>query len=397
MRGPRRYDMNDLIFVSMENWDEIWRRNQFVVAELARRHPDNRILFVGLPRNVSHNLRHLRVRALNEPATWNPLGLANVTVTRALKLLPDTLPIGRRINEWMVRRHVNGVARRLTLRDPVLWLNPHYAVHMAGQMGERAVIYDITDDWTTQSQSPRLTRLIQRQDAELCRRADAVIVCSQRLLELKQGLNNSLHLIPNGVDAEHYRTVLDGCGRLPAQASVWPHPVLGYTGSIHPDRVDVGLVQQVAGQLDGGSIVLIGPNFLRRDDLARLQSCANVFFTGPVPYREIPNYMRAFDVCITPHRMTPFTESLNPIKLWEYLAAGKPIVSTDVAGFRDYPELVRIAGDADEFVEAVKGALKEPRELAQLRRDQARNHSWESRVDRVEQVLKQTDSSGADQ
>ena len=379
--------MNDLIFVSMENWDEIWRRNQFVVAELARRHPDNKILFVGLPRDVSHDLRHGRMRALIEPATLNPPGLTNVTVTRALKLLPDTLPICRRINEWTVRSHVNRAAGQLALRDPVLWLNPHSAVHMVGKMGERAAIYDITDDWTTLSQSPRLTQLIQRQDAELCRRADAVIVCSQRLLELKQGLNSLVHLIPNGVDAEHYRAVLDGSGPLPAQASHWPRPVLGYTGSIHPDRVDIGLVQQVAGQLNGGSIVLIGPNFLRGEDLARLQSCGNVFFTGPVSYSEIPNYMRAFDVCITPHRMTPFTESLNPIKLWEYLAAGKPIVSTDVAGFRDYPGFVRIARDANGFIRALREALQENGTVAQKRRQEAGLHSWQVRVDQIEAVV----------
>jgi len=379
--------MRDLIFVSMENWDEIWRRNQFVVAELARRHPENKILFVGLPRNVSHDLRHGRLRALVEPAAWSPAGLPNVTVTRPLKLLPDTLPTGRRINQWMARRHVRRAARQLALREPVLWLNPHSAVHMAGQMAERAVVYDITDDWMTLSQSPRLQRLIRRQDAALCRRADAVIVCSQRLFDLKRDMARKLHLIPNGVDAEHYRTVLEGSGPLPAEASGWPRPVLGYTGSIHPDRVDVGLVQSIAGRLNAGSIVLIGPRFLPEEDLARLQSCANVFLTGPVSYRDVPSYMRGFDVCITPHRMTPFTESLNPIKLWEYLAAGKPIVSTDVAGFRDYPRFVRIARDAEGFVQAVREALREDRTLAERRRREARLHSWHVRVDQIEAVF----------
>jgi teichuronic acid biosynthesis glycosyltransferase TuaH len=73
---------------------------------------------------------------------------------------------------------------------------------------------------------------------------------------------------------------------------------------------------------------------LPKEDAESLQRTGRVHLTGAVPYAEVPEYMRAFDVCITPHRMTLFTESLNPIKLWEYLAAGKPIVSTDVAGFR---------------------------------------------------------------
>jgi glycosyltransferase involved in cell wall biosynthesis len=100
--------------------------------------------------------------------------------------------------------------------------------------------------------------------------------------------------------------------------------------------------------------------------------------------------MRAFDVCIVPHRVTPFTESLNPIKLWEYLAAGKPIVSTDVAGFRDYPQFVRIASDAPSFLQAVQAALTEDPSLPQARRAEAQHHSWNSRLDAVEQVISAT-------
>jgi teichuronic acid biosynthesis glycosyltransferase TuaH len=96
--------------------------------------------------------------------------------------------------------------------------------------------------------------------------------------------------------------------------------------------------------------------------------------------------MRAFDVCITPHRVTPFTESLNPIKLWEYLAAGKPIVSTNVAGFRDYPQFVTIA-DADGFNEAVQTTLHEDPTRAEARRTEARRHSWSARLDAVEAVI----------
>ena len=138
----------------------------------------------------------------------------------------------------------------------------------------------------------------------------------------------SLYLIPNGVDAQHYRTVLDTPPDPAAQQ--WLRPVLGYTGSIHPDRVDVDLVEAISGRLEQGTILLVGPNMLPAADQERLRHCGNVVLTGPTPYSDLPKAMRAFDVCITPHRVTPFTESLNPIKLWEYLAAGKPIVSTPV-------------------------------------------------------------------
>ena len=97
--------------------------------------------------------------------------------------------------------------------------------------------------------------------------------------------------------------------------------------------------------------------------------------------------MRAFDVCITPHRRTAFTESLNPIKLWEYLAAGKPIVATDVAGFRDYPQFVRLASDAGSFGQAVEEALREENTRGEARRAESRRHSWQARLDQVVDVL----------
>jgi glycosyltransferase involved in cell wall biosynthesis len=112
-----------------------------------------------------------------------------------------------------------------------------------------------------------------------------------------------------------------------------------------------------------------------------------VHFTGPVSYQRIPEYMRAFDVCIVPHRMTPFTESLNPIKLWEYLAVGKPIVATPVAGFRDYPQFVSLAATADQFLAAMQAALTEDPGSAPARRAEAAKHSWVSRVDQIETVL----------
>ena len=371
----------------MENWDDVWRRNQFLCAGLARRFPGIKILFVGLPRNVTNDLRHGRMPPLGAAESAVP-GLPGITLTRPLKLLPDTLGWGRRLNEALFRAGVARAARRLGMRSPTLWLNPHSAVHMAGKMGESAVIYDITDDWTTLTQSPALAKRTIGQDAALCRRADAVIVCSERLYEMKRGLAKHLHLIPNGVDAGHYTAVLDGTGPLPFPADGWANPVLGYTGTVHPDRVDVSLVESLARRFPAGTIALVGPNLLAGEDRQRLAACGNVALTGPVPYAHIPDTMRAFDVCITPHRMTAFTESLNPIKLWEYLAAGKPIVATDVAGFRDYPQFVHLASDADSFGRAVEDALSEQDSTAgEGRRAEARRHSWEARLDQVAELL----------
>jgi len=370
----------------MEDWDEVWRRNQFLCTELVRRHPSLKILFVGLPVDISNSIRRARFSNLMRRKAKLVEGSGNIRLSHPVKLLPNSLTPSRKLNEIMFRRHVASAARSFGIRRPLLWLNAHSAVHAVGKMDEIGVIYDITDDWTALTQSRRLRELIIRQDSELCRRADVTIVCSNRLHELKRSICRQLYLIPNGVDIEHYRLAFDG-GELPIAAEAWERPVLGYTGTIHPDRVDVDLVEAIAKDMTSGTIVLIGPNHLRHEHRERLQTLRRVVITGAVPYQVLPQYMRAFDVCITPHVRTQFTESLNPIKLWEYLATGKPIVATDVAGFRDYPEFVRIAADAKSFVSAVATSMNEGPEIKAARRAEAARHSWRVRVDRVDEAI----------
>ncbi len=385
--GASEFAGGDMIFVSLENWDEVWRRNQFLCDALATRFPDSRILFVGPPRDVSSCLRRGQLAELSARGTWTVPTHANITVTRPRKWLPNSLTAGQRINERMAVRHVSRVARDLGITAPLLWLNPHHAVSMVGHLDERAVIYDITDDWTQLDQSSREARLIAAQDAELCGRADAVIVCSEHLLQSKRPLARRLHLIPNGVHTAHYASVLDRTLPLPPEAATWPRPVLGYTGTVHDNRVDVDLVEKLARRFPAGTVALIGPDFLPAETRARFDALGNVRRVPPVPYSRIPDYMRAFDVCIVPHRVSRFTESLNPIKLWEYLAAGKPIVSTPVPGFRDYPQHVYLGAEVENFAAGVSAALAEDASRCAARRLEAQHHSWDQRVDAVVAVM----------
>jgi glycosyltransferase involved in cell wall biosynthesis len=384
----------DLLFLSLEDWDDIWRRNQFICAALAQRHSDMRIVFVGVPRHGGNLLRSGRIRPLLSDPVVSPEGLPNIHVTRSLRVGIERYEWGLRLNEMLYRRHIRRTIRRFQLRDPILWINPHNAYHLIGKVPYSPVIYDITDDWTSFGQREIDRRRTIAADEFLCRNADAVVVCSQRLREMKSPLvqDHRLFLIPNGVDAAHYASVLQSAERAPDVFASLPRPIYGYTGTIHADRIDLDLLIETAKLLDRGSLVLIGPSHLLPPQAAALHATGRIHLLPPVPYARIPEYMRAFDVSITPHRVTPFTESLNPIKLWEYLAAGKPIVSTDVAGFRDYSDHVRIAGNAAEFADALRAAAMESASadgplLGARRQAEARRHSWDGRVDEVEAVI----------
>ncbi len=371
----------DLIFVSLENWDEVWRRNQFVCSGLARRFPDSKFLFVGLPRDLSNAARRRDFSEVRSPTTSAVPGYPNIIVTRPLKVAPNTLRGGRRWNERLFRGHVRKVAQQLSMQRPLLWLNPHDAVHMAGRMKERAVIYDITDDWALASFSQREKQLIQAQDRQLCRRADLTIVCSQALYDSRQTLSKSLLLLPNGVDVAHY-----GIGECVAPQSTTA-PVLGYTGTLHDDRIDAALIVELAQAFPQGKVLLVGPDNLSDGTRATLKAQPNIEMRGAVPYAQIAEVMQQFDVCMVPHQESAFTESLNPIKLWEYLACGKPIVSTAVAGFRNYPQLVHLASGAPAFIAACHRALEEDATTCTQRRAVAAQNSWDARLDELLKTL----------
>ncbi len=388
--------MNDLVFISLENWDEIWRRNQFICAELSRRYPHQKILFVGLPHDNSHSLRRGRVSKLRPTAPQSLPDFPNIFFFRPTKWWPNTLERGRKANEFSFRQQVKSAAHKLGITRPLLWINAHSAHHLLGQMDESATIYDITDDWISAQQSNAARELLVRQDADLCARADATIVCSQRLFDMKTSLAKNLFLVPNGVDLQHYAGVAAGTTAVEVSTCGWNHPVLGYVGTVHPERVDVALVEAVARAFPQGTVALVGPNLLGEAGSKPLATLKNVVLTGAVSYAKVPAFLSTFDVCLVPHLESEFTESLNPIKLWEYLATGKPVVSTNVAGFRDFSALCHIASGAQDFVAACHAALSENaahqtashQNAAQAARlDAAQNNSWKARVDQIEAII----------
>ena len=383
--------MHNLLFIGMEYWDGVWRRSQNLVAGLARRFPEQKILFVELPNNLSYAVRKRQWgefwRGLR-PYFPQPLPeLPNVFVFRPTKVFPNTLLLGRLANEAIYRTQVRRAARRLGMERPLLWIKPHYGAHLAGKMGECAVVYDVGDDWATISQPEAVRRRTLAEDAYLTCRADAVIVVSDYLLQQKRPLREKVSLIPNGVEVERYLPISERTLTPHPLTCDWKSPVLGYTGMLHPDRLDIPLLIEVARAFPKGNVVLVGPSFLSLGDTKRLCSEPNILLTGPVEHLDLPRVMSAFDVCLVPNLVNAFSESQNPLKLYEYLASGLPTVSTPISGFRNYPELVSLASDATTFVQAIRNALTEPKEKQERRQQEARKHTWDARVEAVLRVF----------
>jgi glycosyltransferase involved in cell wall biosynthesis len=382
----------DLVVTSLEAWDTVWRRNQHLVAGLLRCDPALRVLFVEPATDPLHaglgGGRPRRGRGLRAHVS-DGIRDGGLWLLEPTKWLPRR--VDRSVDERWARQVVRA-ARGLGMSDPVLWVNDPRGAMLVEATTWRS-LYDVTDDWTLAERPAAETARIRAQEHVLLSRCDEVVVCSPALAASK-GEHRDVTLIPNGVDVSAYSVAHARPGGLPDP------PVVLYAGTLHGDRLDVALCARVAHALEGhGRLVLLGPNALETAERATLQD-AGVVLLGARPSAEVPAYLMHADVLVVPHVVTPFTDSLDPIKLYEYQAAGRPVVSTPVAGFRDtVDELVTIA-DADTFAAVVGGMVDGVgvRAHGTLRRPDAERLAlidWSTRVDGMAAIVTRLRAGGS--
>jgi glycosyltransferase involved in cell wall biosynthesis len=363
-------ELRELVVCSLEPWDEIWRRNQFFVDALLRRNRALRVLFIEPPADVLFDIAQRRRPDL--PRYRRLADDGRLVAFRPIKALPRRLgPLADALLAWQLRL----VARRIGFESPVLWINDVTYAPLIEQTGWPS-LYDVTDDWLLAPSPPRELERLRRLDAVALAHADEVVVCSSALAR-SRGTARPVTLVPNGVDVDHFRRPRRRPPDLPTA------PTAVHVGSLHDARLDVELVAQVADALPQVNVVLVGPDSLGSDSRSLLASRPNVSLLGARPYEEVPAYLQHADVIIVPHRVTPFTESLDPIKAYECLAMDTPTVATPVAGFRIHADVLDVV-EGREFAAHVREVLKSPPPPPA---GVGSPVSWEDRVAAFESVL----------
>ena len=351
--------MTELVVLSLEAWDEVWRRNQHLVAGLLRTDPDLRVLFVEPAADPVYAALRARVLPRSGVGLRRGPRLPEVDGDR-LWLLQPTKWLPRKVDSRADARLAGAVvaaAREVGFSDPVLWVNDPAGAGTLAATGWRA-LYDITDDWLLAPRTPAEHARLVADEAMLLARSVEVVVCSPALAASKAA-TRPVRLVPNAVDLAAYQRDSARPADLPDGA------VALYVGTVHTDRMDLDLLAATARALAGtASVVCVGPAPLAPTD-ATAVTAAGVRLLGPRPAETIPAYLRHADVLVVPHAVTPFTDSLDPIKRYEYQAAGRPVVATPVAGFADsgMPRLT-VAARAD-FPAAVAAALAATLEVTQ--------------------------------
>jgi glycosyltransferase involved in cell wall biosynthesis len=286
------------------------------------------------------------------------------------------IPWMRAVNRELLRMQIQRAMKKLRFRRPIDWVfNPTGGV-VAGALGEDLVVYYCVDEFTAFSDAG--TRSLIEIEDKLLRRADLVVVSSDRLHRSKKPKNPTTVVIRHGVDYAHFRKALDPATQLPADIARLPKPVIGYFGLMAADWIDIDLLEAVARRFPSGSLVLLGKV---TTDVSRLASLPNVHLLGRKPFSELPAYSKAFDVGILPFPITEVTLNSNPLKVREYLAAGLPVVSTRIPEVETIGKCI-IADDTEGFLRGIEEALKDPGPRAE-RSEWMKDESWEGKVDEL--------------
>lgn len=311
----------------------------------------------------------LRPPVLVAPNLWH-----STVVQLPFRRVPGVELFNRLFTRWAVRRAL----RHTSIHRRLSWFTVPHPGFMAKRLDEELCVYYCIDDYAAHPGVDAGT--IGRRDLELTRAADLVFVAPPALVDGKRAINRHTVYSPHGVDVELFARAAAPDTQIPAAARELAGPVIGFFGSIH-DWVDIELIAWLAQQRPDWSYLLVGHV---ATDVTALRALANVRLAGPQPYPTLPCWAKRFDVAIIPYRLNRQVANANPLKLREYLATGKPIVSVRNPEIEKFAHLVHVTDDRAGFLAALDLCIAGEDPQAPARRMAAvADQTWEHRVNQV--------------
>jgi glycosyltransferase involved in cell wall biosynthesis len=374
------------------DWSAENRTSSHHIAEgLATR---TRVLYVdspGLraPKANARDLRKLCRKLLS--AARRPRRVGDRLWQMSVPQIPfRRLPFVRRLNVALGKHLIRRALQRLGFARTVSWFAVPHPGFLANAFGEAVVIYYCIDDYAALPDVD--ARAVAQMDAHLTRQADQVFVASAPMLQAKRRVRPETLLAPHGVDVALFRTSADPELAIAPAARDLPRPVIGFYGLIEA-WIDLDLIAAIAERRPAWTFLLIGRLAV---DAGRLHAMSNVVFTGPQPYRSLPQWAKAFDVAIIPYRFTRQVANSAPLKLREYLASGKPVVAVPAPEIERFADLVRIARGPEQFIRAIEDALLHDSDADRTRRMAATTTmTWDARISEVVEVVERRISQKA--
>lgn len=381
-----------IVYFGPEQWDSMWRNRHQLLSRLAA---GNKVVYVEPRPYVEQVVTGVRKGQFTPAQLFSKACMIaerpNLWVYRPPKYAPlGGPPPVRAVSHALRKAALRSETRALGMQSPIVWISTPTQFDARNDLPAKLRVYHIVDDYLAYHDLRADRRdLYARRERELIDWADLVVVVSQELLDTKSRPETAakFRLLPNGFDAQAYNT--ERPVTLPPALQGLKRPVLGYIGLISV-RLDLALLDELAARHPEWTLVLMGTVYPQgcEDALDWLGGRSNVHFLPPVAGDQVADYVRSFDLGLLPYRVTQETTHASPLKLYEYLAAGLPVVAADVPGSRQFAEAVTNARSPEEWERGIAAELACDDEVRRsARRAAVAPHTWDARVETLSAYL----------
>ncbi len=385
----------DIICISTADWDNpYWTNQHHIMSKLAR---ENRVLFVeslGL-RQPCFQKKDI-FRMAKRLKDWFK-GARRVDKSLFV-YSPAIIPFHRfrliqMFNRKLLLSSLKRLIKRLKFKDTILWAYAPNAADFIGKLRESLVIYHCVDELSANPLIPK--EAVLRMEERLLGKADFVFVSSRNLYEKCKRLNQKTHYLPNSADFDHFHQAVSRDYSIPQDLANLRRPIIGFYGALSNYKIDFDLIAYLAQAKKDWSFVLIG-QVGEGDPLTDTSGLnqANIHLLGSKAYQILPQYLKYFDVCLLPNRINDYTKSMFPLKFFEYLSCGKPVVATDLVSLREFKNYFYSSFSYEEFLENLEKALSEDPQKKEERIELAKQFTWEKKIDEIEKIFQGVINAG---
>lgn len=380
----------DIMLVSTADWDNpYWTNKQHMAVQFVKR--GHRVFYIE-----SQGLRQPTVNVKDLRRIWKRLKRGFQPPRRVHENLYVWSPLVVPWQRYRLVRKLNRVLLRgmstlwcwcFGVKPRILWTYSPLTTELYNLSGYDLVVYHAVDDIKSQPGMPRES--IERAEVALTRAADLVFTTAPNLQAFHVAVNERTYYFPNVADFEHFNLAMCEETVLPADMAVIPGPVIGFIGAISSYKLDFPLIHEIAKANPDLSFVFVGEvgEGDPRTNVDNITSRPNVYLLGGRDYLTLPSYLKAFDVAILPNHINDYTRSMFPMKFFEYLAAGKPVVATQLPALAEYGDVAALVSTPAAFAEAIREALDGKAAPLELRLAAARDQTYDARTARMWSVV----------
>ncbi|MDD3284603.1 MAG: glycosyltransferase [Patescibacteria group bacterium] len=386
--GEKKFDV---IMFNMSNyieWTAKGRSNRnFHILNNLKNHPNiNKILAIDyLPHTKKRALRNWKENIWSAP---NDETIKSGLFTRIYKIddkITVYSTISNKINLNKTLENINKYAKKENFRNIILWSYYPLVTEYFDKIDHVISIFDTVDNWAEHASYCNIKDKIEENYKIISEKANIIFSLAKDTENMFSPRHEKIFQITQGIDLAHY----SGKNKLiNNDIAKIPHPIIGYVGVIQENRVNLDLIEYIANKNLDKSIVLIGPIW-SDEDAIRLKKTSNIYLLGAKKYKETPDYINQFDVGIIPHYTNEFIKYTCPMKLYEYMACGIPIVTTNTPGVEQFKDHIRITNDFEKFNIYIQEELDtNSEEKINAKIQVIKEHTWMKKVDKMMSYIK---------